>query len=342
MLSHTALIWTSVIAAIGWFLVLNLIYALWKRIGDTSASRTWSMVEGKIAISKADVTPTHPSFHDAADTGAVIRYHYRVGTKDYEGDAAQIGGKSRAMGIVAKALLKKFPEGRPVDVYYDPADPSHSALEPQGKGSATPLVVFLVVFTAISGVLTAHAIAGKMLMMDNGLPYFALLLPGAALLVAAGAVVAYVMQLREGRASKSWPTTDGKIVSSKVVEEKEEVESEDSNGRKEWTTEITYRPEIRFAYRVGDNSYATDTWKPGATVGYGTPKRAEAAVARYTPGQSVTVHYDPAHPDTAVIEPGNTEGAGVILVVGVAFGLAGTLFLWLFTHGQWVNAATGT
>ena len=84
------------------------------------------------------------------------------------------------------------------------------------------------------------------------------------------------------------------------------------------------------------------TWKPGATVGYGTPKRAEAAVARYTPGQSVMVHYDPAHPDTAVIEPGNTEGAGVILVVGVAFGLAGTLFLWLFTHGQWVNAATGT
>jgi hypothetical protein len=38
----------------------------------------------------------------------------------------------------------------------------------------------------------------------------------------------------------------------------------------------------------------------------------------------------------------NREGAGVVLAVGVAFGLVGTLFMWLMTHGQWVNAATGS
>jgi len=342
MLSTTALLWTAVIAAFGWFIVLCQLYGLWKMIGDKSASRTWSVVEGKITVSKAGVSPTHPNFHDAADTGAVIRYRYRVGDKDYEGDGAKVGGKSRTMGLLAKALLKQYPEGRVVDVYYDPANPARSSLEQQGKGNLTTLIVFLVVFASISTVLTAHAIAGKMLMMPNGLPYFALLLPVGALLVAVFAAVAFVVQVRERRQAASWPTTQGKITSSRVVEDKEEVESEGSNGRKEWTTEITYRPEIRFAYRVGENDYATDTWKPGAIVGYGSPKRAEAAVARYTPGQSVAVHYNPARPDTAVLEPANLEGSGVILVVGVVFGLAGTLFMWLFTHGQWVNAATGT
>ena len=342
MLSPTALLWTQISAAVGWLLVACLIRALWRLARDESARRVWSMTQGKITVSKADASPTHPTHGDAADTGVILRYRYRVGGKDYEGDGAQIGGKSRAMGLLAKALLKKFPEGRDVDVYYDPMEPSHSALEPKGKGSATPIVVFLVVFATITGFLTAHAIAGKVLMMSNGLPYFALGLPVAALLTALGAFAAYVAMLREAKASASWPTTDGKIVTSRVVEQREEVESEDSNGRKEWTTEITYRPEIRFTYRVAGNDYSTDTWKPGATVAYGTPKRAEAAVARYAVGLSVPVHYDPAHPDTAVLEPGNREGAGVVLVAGVAFGLAGALFMWLMTQGQWVNAATGS
>ena len=150
MLSTTALVWTAVIAAFGWFIVLNQIYALWRRIGDTSAGRNWSVVEGKITISKADVTPTHPSFHDAADTGAVIRYRYRVGEKDYEAYATKIGGKSRAMGIVAKAMLKKFPEGREVDIYYDPADPAHSSLDPQGKSTFTTTIVCWPVLRAVS------------------------------------------------------------------------------------------------------------------------------------------------------------------------------------------------
>jgi hypothetical protein len=30
------------------------------------------------------------------------------------------------------------------------------------------------------------------------------------------------------------------------------------------------------------------------------------------------------------------------LIFAAAFGFAGVLFMWLFTHGQWVNAATDT
>lgn len=337
MLSSTALIWTMIAAAVCWFVAINQIYALWRMVGDKSSTRHWSVTQGKITISRLGVSPTHPSGRDPADAGAVMRYHYRVGAKDHEGDGIQIGGKSRTMGLIAKALIKKYPEGRKVDVYYDPADPAKSALEPKGKGNLAGTTVFLLVFGAIGGILTAHAIAGKMIMMANGLPMFALGLPLAALLVAAGSFAAYFIQRRERNASASWPTTVGQIISSRVVEEEERRRDDDGDER----VSTIYRPDVRFAYRVDDSNYATDTWKLGGIVGSGSPNYAERVVARYAAGQSVAVHYDPAHPDMAALEPANRDGAALPLVFGFVFGLAGALFMWLMTHGHWVNAATG-
>jgi hypothetical protein len=267
----------------------------------------------------------------------MMRYQYRVGAKDYEGDGFQIGGKSRAVGLIAKALIKKYPEGRSVDVYYDPADPARSALEQKGSVTTPTTIVFLVVFTAIAGILTAHAIAGKMIMMSNGLPMFALGLPSTALLIAVGAFVIYFIQRRDFKASASWPAIPGQIVSSKIIVETER--RRDDVGREREDT--TYRPDIRFAYRAGDNDYATDTWKLGGIMGSGSPKYAEGVVGRYAAGQTVTVYYNQAHPDVAVLEPANRDGASMPLIFAAAFGFAGVLFMWLFTHGHWVNAATG-
>jgi hypothetical protein len=342
MLSPTALFWTQIIAAIGWLIVSLQVYGLWKALCDGSARRAWSIVQGRITASQAGGSPTHPVHGDVGDTGIVIRYRYRVGDKDYEGDGARIGGKSRTMGLLAKALLKQYPQGREVDVYYDPADPATSSLEEKGKNTLPTLLVFLVVFASITGILTAHAVAGKMIMMSNGLPFFTLILPTAALLVGAGAIAAYVVDRRNRAAAASWPSTEGQIVVSKVVEEQEPEEREDSDGRTEESVDTFYRPEIRFTYRVGDRDYSAETWKPGAVVSHGTPGPAEKVVARYAAGQKVSVYYDPRRPDTAVLEPSNREGAGMVLAVGIVFGLAGTLFMWLMTHGQWVNAATGS
>jgi Protein of unknown function (DUF3592) len=336
-MSSTALIWTIVAAAFCWFIAVNQIYALWKSARDGSSKRRWSVTQGKITISRLGVSPTHPSGLDPVDAGATMRYHYRVGAKDYEGDGFQIGGKSRAVGLIAKALIKKYPEGRNVDVYYDPANPARSALEQKGSTTAPTTIVFLVVFTAIAGILTAHAIAGKMIMMSNGLPMAALGLPSAALLIAVGAFAVYFVQRRDFKASASWPAIPGQIVSSKIIEETER--DRDDDGREREST--TYRPDIRFAYRAGDNDYTTDTWKLGAIMGSGSPKYAEGVIGRYAAGQSVTVYYDPARPDVAVLEPANRDGAWMPLIFATAFGLAGVLFMWLFTHGHWVNAATG-
>lgn len=337
-MSSSALLWTGIAAAICWFFAINLAYALWKLLRDRSFVRTWSVVQGRITISRAGASPTHPTGGDPADVGAILRYHYRVGDKDYEGDGFKIGGKSRAMGLIAKALLKKYPEGRPVDVYYDPADPAKSALDEKGKGSVPGTVIFLMVFTTIAGILTAHWLAGKMLMMSNGLPLFTLILPVAFILLGIALIAAFFVNRRERKAAAAWPTTRGRITMSQVIE-KVERETDDDGDEREDTI---YQPEIRFEYRVDGGAYSSNTWKPGGAVGTGSPKFAESIVARYPVGQSVAVHYDPKHPDHAVLEPDNRAGATAPLVAGLAFGLAGTLFMWVMTHGHWVNAATGS
>lgn len=338
MLSSTALIWTIVVAAVCWLIVIGQLRALYRSVGDSSAQRRWSVAQGKITASRLGVAPTHPSGLDPAEAGPVMRYRYRVGGKDYEGDGFQIGGKIRAGGLIAKALIKKYPEGRDVDVYYDPADPARSALDKKDSVTRPTIVVFVILFAAIAGILTAHAIAGKMIMMPNGLPMFVLGLPSAALLVAAGAFVAYFNQRRDFKASASWPAIPGKIVSSDIIEDIER--SRDDDGRE--TESTTYRPDIRFAYHVGDAYYTADTWKVGGIVGSGSPKYAQGVVARYPAGRGVKVYYNPASPDVAVLDPANRDGAALPLIFGLAFGLAGVLFMWLFTHGHWVNAATHT
>jgi hypothetical protein len=336
MLSPTALLWTQIAAAICSGLALLLLRAIWKNLRDTS--RSWSKTRGKVTISQAGGTPTHPAQGNVAESGVVIRYRYQVGGRDHEGDGAQIGGKSRAMGLMAKALLKNFPEGKEVDVYYDPAEPARSSLQPHDRSGLVPSLVFFVVFGSIGGILTAHAILGKMIMMANGLPLFALALPIAALMTGLVAFGTYFVGRRAAKASAAWPTTPGKIVSARVAEQRERVSDDD--GRDD--IEITYRPDIRFSYRVGTAEYTNDSWKGGMAVSSGSPKYAESVVARYAAGQSVPVHYNPARPEVAVLEPSNQSGAGVLLACGFAFSLAGLLFMWVMTHGQWVNAATGS
>jgi hypothetical protein len=334
MLSTTALIWTIIAAAVCWFFAVNQIYALWKTWRDHPGNRTWSVVAGRIAISRVGVSPTHPSGRDLAHAGAVIRYRYRVGDRDYEGDNIRIGGKSRSTGLLAKALTEKFPDGRPVEVYYDPADPSKSSLEMKGKGGSSGSIIFLIVFGAIAGILTAHAIAGKMIMMDNGLPMFALGMPIAMVLICFGCVALYISELRKSKASAAWPTTQGRIVDAKVVEHVETRTDDDGDE----STSTVYRPDIRYSYRVDGADHTADTWKGRVRYSTGSPKYAEGVVARYPVGQTVTVHYDPADPGMGVLEPGNRDGATVPLIVGIVFGLVGMLFLWAMIAAEWVQA----
>ena len=97
-------------------------------------------------------------------------------------------------------------------------------------------------------------------------------------------VIFLIYQLEENAkvAMSQWPTVQGTILSSRVVE------YTDSDG-KEWRSRY-----VRFAYEVNDIPYSAEQQLRGAWVGEDS---------RYPNGKTVIVYYDAAKPEMAVIEP---------------------------------------
>lgn len=111
--------------------------------------------------------------------------------------------------------------------------------------------------------------------------------------------------LQNARVSESWPMTDGEITYSQI-----QISTDDDG--------TSYHADVRFVYVAEDRRYEADTVSFGQ---YGSSDRNHAAgiVARYPVGQRVTVYYDPAKPETAVLEPGVTLGSYLILGLGMIF-----------------------
>ena len=110
--------------------------------------------------------------------------------------------------------------------------------------------------------------------------------------------------LQDARVSESWPATDGEILSSNVREDTDE------DG-------TSYFGDVTYRYSVDGISYVTDNVSFGQ---YGGSRgHAEEIVDRYPAGSGGTVHYDPADPVTAVLEPGVTWSSYFLLIFGAVF-----------------------
>lgn len=123
-------------------------------------------------------------------------------------------------------------------------------------------------------------------------------------------------------ASLNWPTAAGQITDLAIVRET-------SSGKK-GHKRTKYRPDIRYSYRVGEREYHSATWKWGWAFLHANPDTAQKAIAHYTLGQSVSVHYNPQRPDESVLEPLNRQGGASSLLFAAIFGLGGLLFFWAF------------
>ncbi|CAN5228125.1 DUF3592 domain-containing protein [soil metagenome] len=332
MLTASALLWTRIGAGVCLLVVANLIYALFKTWRQVAAGKVWARTTGKITVSKVS-RPGSPGKGDETATMVEVRYQYRAGDRDFEGNQIKFGGHAGMSALAADEIAAKYPLGATVDVYYDPKTPGHAALEPSNKSNVVALVVFLVVFTVISAVLTAHAIAGRVLYTQNGVPLFGFTLPLFSILVAIAAFMQYVVQRRRDSASKAWPTVWGKIIHAGIVTEQRE-EKRDDDGDSQIRIITRYRPDVRFAYIVDGREFHSGTWKWGWTSLYPDEQGAKAATAKYAAGTSVPVFYNATKPDEAVLEPGNRSGSRVQLMFGAVFALGGLLMLWAFSVVQ--------
>ena len=326
MLDAQHLLWTQIAAGVCLLIFAGQLFNLIRMRSQMQAAASWGMVEGIITVSKVDQPPSHVS-DDLDDASPVIRYRYHAAGQDLESDRIMPGGTPLMTRVLALRQAARYPVGARVGVYVDPKDASNVLLEPRQKNNAAGLIAFAVVFGTIAAVLTAHSLAGKVLYTANGVPMFAFALPAVAILIAILSLVSFVHGLQLASASARWPTASGTVTASDVIEE----EFEDTNSDTSRIRKIhRYQVDLRYAYQVGKYDFTGLAPNWGWTGIYGMREAAEKAAALYTRGQPVVVHYDPAQPGNAVLEPGSRKGSMAPLIFGLIFGAAGAAMLAVF------------
>jgi hypothetical protein len=122
------------------------------------------------------------------------------------------------------------------------------------------------------------------------------------------ALVLLVIGLRGRRlaaASKSWPSTTGKVLSSQV-------EARRSRSGSGYST--SYYAVVFYEYQVAGQVYRSNVLQLGGEVG-GSVSRAQQKVMAYPAGSQVQVYYNPDNPQQAGIEGGSMRSN---ILIGVA------------------------
>lgn len=127
---------------------------------------------------------------------------------------------------------------------------------------------------------------------------------------------AYIYSLLRQRAASSFPTVDGTITESKIVEDR------DADG-------TTYTARLRYTYQVAGREYTADRDRYyTVSAGRGAAQRI---VEAHPVGNKVTVYYNPADPSDALLRPGIAAGDSFMLLFMLPFNI--------IMLGSWVFAA---
>jgi len=125
---------------------------------DALASAHWAATEGTISSSQLE---THVSSGRRGSTsityGAEALYSYNLDGNAYWGNRVSFGEYSSSSVSHANKILAAYTAGKTTKVFYDPADPSKSVLEPGFNWAILMLPVFCLVFVLVGlcGVLSA-------------------------------------------------------------------------------------------------------------------------------------------------------------------------------------------
>lgn len=123
----------------------------------------------------------------------------------------------------------------------------------------------------------------------------------------------FASKVREQRASASWPSVQGTVVSATVVERRRR------GGP-------TFRPAIEYEYTINGTVYRSDRHR--VIKNWRNTSWAGDVVARHPPGSALNVYYDPSDPARAVLSPGGGWGdTGAITLFRV--------MLWGLATGGW-------
>src|SRR5262245_13927308 len=109
-------------------------------------------------------------------------------------------------------------------------------------------------------------------------------------------IVGVIVKLWEVRKAARWPETRGKVIASGV---KSHMKTPGEPGYNFKDTEVTNEPHVEYEYKVGDRTYRCSRITIGERT---TNSELEEILDRYPVGAQVTVYYDPANPNKALLE----------------------------------------
>lgn len=113
-----------------------------KQLEAKRASK-WTKASGRVIRSRLKEVTRDGKPTQAAD----IEYEFTIGFNRYRGNRANLA--EIVNGEEAKALVKKYPEGASVPVYYDPAEPSRSVIDRALPSFFAAAWAFIAVLVAI-------------------------------------------------------------------------------------------------------------------------------------------------------------------------------------------------
>jgi Protein of unknown function (DUF3592) len=269
------------------------VFNLFRMRSQMRAAESWNAVDGVITVSRVDQPPSHIS-DDQNDASPVIHHRYRAGGQDFESDQIKIGGQPLTTRVLAGRQVARYPVGTRVAVYVDPGNPGNVLLEPGRQDNLAALLAFTIVFGCLAVILTAHALAGKVLYTGNGVPMFAFVVPILAILAAILSLVSFVRGMRLASASARWPTAAGTVTTSDVIEE--EIEDTSSSDKSIFERSIATKSICATPIRS-----ANATLSARSKIGAGREftvfaNSRPAATGRVSPSPSITTRRSRAMP----------------------------------------------
>ncbi len=258
----------------------------------TARCSNWPVVVGEVVSAEMKARYkklaqfTEDSHVAASPYQAEITYSYDIEGNTFTNNQVRPVGKNvwRGAGI-AQRVLNLYPKGSKVYIYYNPANPNKSVLDPWIRFSA----VAITLPTAMIFLGLGFAFIGIEMLIDWGivLVSFALYIASALLMFQNIRYLARVIKCQ------GWPNVEGEVKKVSVYRSLRE-----SSG---YNVDVTYR------YEVDGQMYTNHQRKLGYVQGTSSfiPKLfAMLKMEQYEEGKKVKVFYDPKKPNHSILERG--------------------------------------
>ena len=270
------------------------------------ASAGWPVADATIVYSTARTGGRRP---DSVD----IRYVYRVNDREYKGDRWRYSFfMNRSRTLETSATQASYPVGTQTRVAVDPRNPARSVLEPGYQGVDLLWVCSGVLIAGVGQLgrrrarvpTPVGAPSGPSPVTSASRPGRHYALPIALLVLATLALGLGLERIRGALASDDWPVVDGRVLYSAFG-------AANSTG--------SHPIEIRYEYFLGGIRHV------GAYSGVAGREEALSVVRTRKQGDTVPVHYDPAHLGRSAIITGINWRYFVLPVIAVVLLLLAAL-----------------